>query len=76
MEKLFIVAKMLMITWGVRCGKTGGAGWVWVGSIGFAGQTGRESKRAIFKRVNWVAGQTGRRLSRVELTHIFHFFFF
>ena len=53
---------------GIRRGKMGGSGWVWVGSIGFAGQTGHGSKRVIFKRVNWVAGQVG-------LTRIFHFFF-
>ena len=42
--------------------------------------TGHGSKRVIFKRVNRVAGQTGRWLSRVasrvELTSIFLFFFF
>ena len=31
----------------------------WVGPIGFAGQTGRESKQVIFKRVNRVAGRIG-----------------
>ena len=60
---------------GTRRGKTGGSGRVRVGSIGFAGQTGRRSKR-----VNRVAGQTGRELSwvvsRVELTRIFQTIFF
>ena len=52
--------------------------WVGFGS----GQSGRWSKHVIFKWVNWVAGQTGRGLSRVasrvELTRIFqiNFFFF
>ena len=57
------------------------------GRVGFGlGQSGRESKRGhgskrvIFKRVNRVAGQTGRGLSRVasrvELTRIFQNFFF
>ena len=54
------------------------------GRVGFgSGQSGRGSKRVIFKRVNRVAGQTGRGLSwvasRVELTRIFQkkiFFFF
>ena len=49
------------------------AGRVGVGS-------GHWSKRVIFKRVNRVAGQTDRRLSRVaswvELIRIFQFFFF
>ena len=52
----------------IRHGKTGGSG-----------QSGRGSKRVIFKQVNRVAGQTGRGLSRVELTRIFQkkkFFFF
>ena len=44
------------------------------------GQTVRGSKRVIFKRVNRVAGQMSRELSRVasqvKLTRIFHFFFF
>ena len=48
----------------------------WVGSIGSQVKTGYGSKRVIFKRVNRVAGQTGRGLSRVELTHIFQNFFF
>ena len=57
------------------------AGRVWFGlvrSIGFVGQTGRGSKRVIFKRVNRVVGQSGHELSRVELTRIFQtiFFFF
>ena len=46
-----------------------------VRSIGSLVKTGHGSKRVIFKRVNWVAGQTGRELSwvasRVELTCIF-----
>ena len=51
------------------------------GRVGFgSGQSGRGSKRVIFKRVNRVAGQTGHGLSRVasrvKLTHIFQFFFF
>ena len=45
-----------------------------------SGQSGHESKRVIFKRINQVAGQTGRGLSRVaswvKLTRIFQFFFF
>ena len=53
---------------GIRRGKMGGSGWVWVGSIGFVDQTGHGSKRVIFKQVNRVAGQVG-------LTRIFHFFF-
>ena len=54
-----------------RRGKTGGS----VGSIGFAGQMGRGSKRVILKLVNRV---TGHELSQVELTRIFQtiFFFF
>ena len=40
-----------------RCGKMGRLSRVQVISIGFAGQTGCESKRVIFKRVNWVTGQ-------------------
>ena len=51
------------------------------GRIGFgSGQSGCESKRVIFKRVNRVAGQTGRGLSRVasrvKLTRIFQNFYF
>ena len=51
------------------------------GRVGFgSGQSGHGSKRVIFKQVNWVAGQTGRGLSRVasrvELTRIFQIFFF
>ena len=51
------------------------------GRVGFgSGQSGRGSKRVIFKRVNRVAGQTGHGLSRVasrvEFTRIFQFFFF
>ena len=62
----------------IRRGKTVGSGQVWVKSIGFVCQTGRGSKQVIFKRVNRVAGQSGLRLSRVELTRIFQtiFFFF
>ena len=41
-----------------------------------SGQSGCGSKRVIFKQVNRVAGQTGRGLSRVELTRIFQNFFF
>ena len=47
-----------------------------------SGQSGRGSKRVVFKLVNRVAGQTGRGLSRVasrvKLTRIFQkkFFFF
>ena len=56
------------------------AGRVRVESIGFAGQTGRGSKRIIFKRVNRVVGQSGRGssqvMSRVELTRIFQTSFF
>ena len=59
-----------------RHGKTGGSGRVRVGSIGSRVKTGYGSKRVIFKRVNWVAGQMGRGLSRVELTRIFQNFFF
>ena len=65
-----------------RHGKTGGSGRVRVGSIGSLVKIGHWSKRIIFKRVNWVAGQTGRGLSRVasrvKLTRIFQtiFFFF
>ena len=59
-----------------RHGKTVGSGRVRVGSIGSRVKTGYGSKRVIFKRVNWVASQTGRRLSRVELTRIFKIFFF
>ena len=51
-----------------------------IGLIGSRVKTGHGSKRVIFKRVNRVAGQTGRGLSRVaswvELTHIFQNFFF
>ena len=51
------------------------------GRVGFgSGQSGRGSKRVIFKRVNRVAGQTGHGLSRVasrvELTRIFQIFFY
>ena len=47
------------------------------GRVGFgSGQSGHGSKRVIFKRVNRVTGQTGRGLSRVELTRIFQNFFF
>ena len=51
------------------------------GRVGFgSGQSGRGSKRVIFKRVNRVAGQTGRGLcrvaSQVNLTLIFQNFFF
>ena len=65
-----------------RHGKTGGSGRVRVGSIRSLVKIGHWSKRIIFKRVNWVAGQTGRGLSRVasrvKLTRIFQtiFFFF
>ena len=60
----------------LRHGKTSRSG-----RVGFeSGQSGHGSKRVIFKQVNWVAGQTGRGLSRVasrvELTRIFQFFFF
>ena len=45
-----------------------------------SGQSGHESKRVIFKRVNRVASQTGRGLSQVaswvELTRIFQTIFF
>ena len=52
-----------------------------VGQVRFgSGQSDRGSKRVIFKRVNRVAGQMSRELSRVasqvKLTRIFHFFFF
>ena len=51
-----------------------------VGSIGSRVKTGHRSKRVIFKRVDRVAGQTGRGLSqvasRVKLTRIFQNFFF
>ena len=60
----------------LRNGKTGGSGRVRVGSIESRVKTGHGSKRVIFKWVNWVAGQTGRGLSRVKLTRIFQFFFF
>ena len=64
----------------VRHGKTGGSGHDRVGSIRSRVKTGHRSKWVIFKRINWVAGQTGRglrvRLSRVELTCIFQIFFF
>ena len=63
---------------GSRHGKTDGVGQD--GSIESRVKTGHGSKQVIFKRVNRVAGQTGRGLSqvasRVELTRIFHFFFF
>ena len=40
------------------------------------GQSGRGSKRVIFKRVNWVTGRgLSRVASQVELTRIFFFFF-
>ena len=55
----------------------------WAGRVRFGSdQSGRGSKRdhgskrVIFKRVNRVTGQTGRGLSRVELTRIFQNFFF
>ena len=63
-------------TLSTRHGKTGGSDQVWVGSIGSRVKTGHGSKRVIFKRVIRVAGQTGRGLSRVELTCIFQNFFF
>ena len=44
-----------------------------------SGQSGRRSKRVIFKWVNRVAGQMGRGLShiasRVELTRIFQYIY-
>ena len=63
-----------------RHGKTGGSGHDRVGSIRLRVKTGHRSKHVIFKRVNRVAGQTGRGLSQVaswvELTRIFYFYFF
>ena len=45
-----------------------------------SGQSGRGSKRVIFKRANRVVGQMSHELSQVvsqvKLTRIFHFFFF
>ena len=62
-----------------RAGRVG-SGRVRVGSIGSRVKTGHWSKRVIFKRVNRVAGQTGRGLSRVasrvKLTRIFQKFFY
>ena len=56
------------------------AGRVGAGQSGRKSKRGHGSKRVIFKRVNRVAGQTGRGLnrvvSRVELTRIFQNFFF
>ena len=64
----------------LRNGKTGGSGRCRVGSIESRVKTGHGSKRVIFKWVNWVAGQTGRGLSRVasrvKLIRIFQIFFF
>ena len=58
-----------------RRDKTGGLGRVLVGSIGFVGQSGRGSKRVIFKRVNRFAGWVGLRV-RLSLPVFFNFFFF
>ena len=69
----FLPQELVELT--IRHGKIGKSGQVQVGSIGSHVKMGRGSKRVIFKRVNRVAGQTGHRLSRIELTRIFHFFF-
>ena len=58
-----------------RHGKTGGSGQVRVGLIRFAGQTGHGSKPVIFKRVNRVAGQSGRKSGRVDPYFSNKFFF-